>query len=268
MLLETAAILYGISNIMKADKNNEEAARITMRAFKKMEESNTKLIQANEELNESITKLANRKMGVLKTSMTKFLNLYETIMKIDFQESEGLLELKNKSFGHEEQKHLNEMITTSTNGITGKQELVAFCFGGIPGIFKRESEENVNAAKVWSKQVRLINSQKETICVELEAIQQRVEKTASILAKMNLLFTKVLKETESIISKNGSNRQNYSTQEKDFLMVCINFAVAIKNILDVKILDSSGDITDASRQVIEAGENYIQKVNEYLIGGN
>ncbi len=96
MLLETAAILYGISNIMKADKNNEEAARITMRAFKKMEESNTKLIQANEELNESITKLANRKMGVLKTSMTKFLDLYETIMKIDFQESEGLLELKNK----------------------------------------------------------------------------------------------------------------------------------------------------------------------------
>lgn len=267
MLLETAAILYGISNIMKADKNNEEAAEITIRAFKKMEHSNAKLIKANEQLNESITKLANRKMGILKTSIKKFLDLYETIIKIDFQESEGLLELKNKSFGQEDQKHLNEMITISANGITGKQELVAFCFGGIPGIFKRESEQNIDIAKVWSKQARLINSQKETMCVELEAIQQRVEKTASILANMNVLFSKVLKETETIISKNGSNRQNYSAQEKDFLMVCINFAAAIKNILDVKILDSSGDITEASRQVIESGENYIQKVNEYLIGG-
>lgn len=268
MLFETAAIAYGISKIIQNDKNNEEAGKITMRAFKRMEESNAKLIRANEQLDESITKLANRKMGILKTSIKKFLDLYETIMKIEFQESDGLLELKNKSFGREEQIQLNEMITMSVHGITGKQELLAFCFGGLPGVLERESRENVDAARVWSKQVNLINSQKETICVELEAIQQRVEKTASILAKMNVLFTKVLKETENIITKNGSNRQNYSSQEKDFLMVCVNFAVAIKNILDVRILDTSGDITEASAKVIEAGEEYIQKVNQYWVGGN
>ena len=67
----------------------------------------------------------------------------------------------------------------------------------------RDSERNLSAANNKLNLANVIHSQAETICVVYDAIIERSLKISDILARMNMLFRKSIKETNRVIEQNG-----------------------------------------------------------------
>ena len=47
-------------------------------------------------------------------------------------------------------------------------------------------------------------------------------------------------------------------------MLCVDFAVAMTDMLDIPILDENGEIAEAAVEMIETGESYLKKMNEMI----
>ena len=57
--------------------------------------------------------------------------------------------------------------------------------------------------------------------------------------------------------KNGTNVEKYTEKEKSTLVLCVNFALAITNLLNIPILDNNGEIAESAIQMIQTGEEYL-----------
>lgn len=269
MLLESILIATGVNGIrqmVSADKNNARATKINTKAFTRIATADAKVHSLEQLAEQSILKLANRKKGILQTSIKNFLELYEQIIKIDFEPGDGIKELENLSLSPTQVGELKAMTQGASLALTDGQILTSFLISGIPGLIVKESEYNVSLAQMRNKQSLVIESEAETICTYLESISIHTNRILDLLTKLNVLFVKVIKTTQTIIENNGFNRANYSIQDKESLMTCINFASAIKNILDAKLLDTESEISQEALECIKNGNNFLQQINQ-LIGG-
>ncbi|MUT64701.1 hypothetical protein [Paenibacillus sp. NEAU-GSW1] len=254
-------------SLLKADKNDKEADRINVKAFEKTAQAEERKIKQENETRNSLEKLANRKKGILLTSMNDFIATYEKIKKIEFQESDGIQELSYwTGLLPELLQDIRSMSTVAGMTMTNSQTIAAFIIGGIPGIIKKESEINLSVASMRRQQANIIESQIETICTALEAIRTRADKTAELLAKLNLLFRKTIDTTAQTIQEKGGNKTLYTRQDKEQIMTCINFATAIKAIIDTKLIDENGEIAIQSTEAIQTGEAYLNRMH-HVIGG-
>ncbi|WP_160690080.1 hypothetical protein [Clostridium sp. C2-6-12] len=254
-----------IFNMIKADKNNEKADKINIKAFEKIEEAKINQKKYQENMDMSLEKLINRKKGILSTSIREFLEIYEKIMKIDFEEGDGIKELSMNMFAPEVVNELKNTVTTAVgNQLTTKQAIITYLFGGISGIIAKEAEMNLGVANIRKRQANVIEAHSETICIALNAIIQRCDRISEILAKLNLLFMKSIKTTGEIISQKGMNRLNYTKSDKEAIMTCINIASTIKKILDTKLFDEKGEITKQSIEAIQIGDQYLNEINNTI----
>lgn len=267
MLLESIIVANGIHQMIKADKNNAQAAKINTKAFTRIATADAKITSLEQLTEKSILRLANRKKGILQTSIKSFLEVYDKIIKINFQPGDGIKELENLSLSPSQVGELKKLSQGASLSLTDAQILTSFLISGIPGLIVKESEYNVSLAQIRNKQSLIIESQAETICTYLESIASHANMISDLLTKLNVLFIKVLNTTQSIIEINGFNRSNYSTQDKESLMTCINFASALKNILDAKLLDGQSEISKEAIECIENSNKFLQQINQ-LIGGN
>jgi ribosomal protein L9 len=249
-----------IYNMLQADKNNANADKMNVKAFEKLAAAEEKKNQQERETRMSLEKLANRKRAILLTSMKDFIQTYEKIMKIDFQEGDGLKELSWTSLPLDLLQEMRSMASVAGMQMTDSQAIATFIVGGISGFIKKESEFNVTAASMRRKQANVVESQVETICIALDAIKQRADTIAQLLAKLNFLFRKSIEITEKKIAERGNNRNQYSKQDKEYMMTCINFATTLKKILDTKLLDEDGEITVQSIEAIRIGEEYLNRM--------
>jgi len=254
----------GVMDILKAEKNDKQADKINVKAFEKMATAEEQKNEQDKLTRKSLEKLANRKKGILITSMSDFIKTYEKIMKIDFKESDGIKELNWTSMFPELIHELRSITSTAGMTMTDRQAIATFVIGGVTGYIKKESELNLTAASIRKKQANVIESQFETICVALDAIKQRADRISELLAKLNLLFRKSIETTEKIIESRGNNRANYIREDKEYIMTCINFATTIKKIIDTKLIDDSGEITQQSIEAIKIGEEYLSKINSEI----
>lgn len=252
-----------IINMIKADKNNQRVDKVNIKAFDKIELANQKKNEQKQLMEQSLDKLANRKRGILTTSIKNFIDVYEKIMKINFEEGEGIKELTKDIKTVAEIKDMKNYISTITgNKLTTNQEIATyFLKGGISGIIKKESEMNLSVANMRRRQAQMLEAQTNTFVIISEAVIKRADKISDILAKLNLLFMKSIKYTSEIIDKKGWDRKNYTKQDKEALMNCINFASAIKNIIDSRLFDENGEIAEESEKAINIGNDYLNKIN-------
>lgn len=250
-----------IYNMVQADKKNAQADKINIKAFEKMAEAENKKNQQEYDTKMSLEKLANRKKGILQTSMKDFLQTYEKMMKIDFQEGEGIKELSLSSLSPAQFDEIKTMTSVAGMTMTDGQAIAAFIFkGGISGYIHKEAEINVSVASIRRKQADVVEAQTETICIALDAIKQRADRISDLLVKLNILFRKSIETTERIINEKGKNRSHYTKDNKEYLMTCMNVASTIKTIIDSKLLDEEGEITKQSLEAIVIGENYLNTI--------
>ena len=254
-----------VYNMIQSDKNNARAESINIKAFNREESAKAKVKEKEKQVNDSVEKLANRKRAILITSMKDFLDTYEKIKKINFTDGEGIKELMNSQFSLTEYVETEKMVNVASVKMTTGQTIAAMIIkGGVSGVISKESEINLNLANIRKKQSYVVESQMESVYTLLDYLYQRCERMTDILTKLNMLFIKSIKATKLLIEERGLNKSNYTRDDKEKLMNCINFASVIKQILDAKILDSNGDITQQSMEVINMGNEYLQKIQNVI----
>ena len=77
---------------------------------------------------------------------------------------------------------------------------------------------------------------------------------------MNALFLKSMQYTEEIINRNGVEVENYSDDEIDAIMNCINFAKALSDILKAPLFDSNGKLSKQIDDTLRTGNEYVRKI--------
>lgn len=265
MLIEMLVLGGAINTVMKlseADKIEASASNINVKAFERTVEAKEKVRVKNEQTEQSILKLVNRKKGIYQSSIVQFLDLYKELQNINFEEGEGLKELKTITLSTVSVENLKGMVGVSRNKLTDSQTLATYIFTGIPGLIKKDSEMNLSSANIRLGQADIIEEQAESICIALNAVSQRADKMANLLMNLNVLFMKSLKHTEEIVIKNGCDKTKYTLNERESIRICFNFAKAIKDILDVPLLDKDGEITQKSLEILQIGENFYNQMKE------
>lgn len=256
-----------ILDMIRADKYNAEADRINVKALNKLGDVQRKQREKEERTKQALEKLANRKRGIIATSIKDFINVYEKIMMVQFNESDGIKQLENSNLSPVIIDEMKTMVSVAGYALTPNQTVATFLVGmlklsGISNIIAKEAELNATVARIRKRQADVASSQAETIIVALEGIYQRAERMAKLLAQLNVLFRKSIETTRVIIEKNGQDRRNYSVNEKKYIQNCLNFADAIKKILDVPLFDETGEMTVKSIAAIETGEKYLKELNK------
>lgn len=266
-----------ILDMIKADKHNAEADRINIKALNMLGNAEREQREQEQKTMQSLEKLANRKRGIISTSISEFISLYEKIMTINFNESDGIKQLEMSQLSVAVIGEMKSMITVAGYALSPNQAVSTFLvgvlkFGGLVGgvssLIAKEAELEVASARLRRKQADVATSQSETVKVALDAIYQRAERMSKLLAQLNVLFRKSIEVTSGIIEKNGRDRRNYSTQEKKYIENCLNFADAVKKILDVPLLDETGELTIKSVEAIQTGESYLNSINMAINGGD
>ncbi|MGE4284709.1 MAG: hypothetical protein AB7G87_13525 [Clostridia bacterium] len=251
-----------VENMITYDRNTAKAEEINVKALNRMGNAQREQLNKEEKAKTSLIKLANRKKGILMTSMKQFLELYERIITINFVEGDGIKELWLSNFTPAIIEEVKTMTSVAGNTLsTGQAIATMLVRGGISGVIAKESEIGINIAHMRNKQARVIESQAETMCVALDAMSQRSERLAEVLTRLNMLLLKSISNTSEIIEKNGKDRKRYSQDEKDCLQTCMNVASAVKKVLDTPLLDRDGEITVQSLEAIQIGEDYINRIS-------
>ena len=261
-------MIWFVWNMIQADKHNELAEKRNVKAFEKISLAELEVTKQSEKTEMAIEKLINRKIGILKTTMESFLEIYKKIILIDFVESDEIKELFSNSLvsavpqiGMEKVKIVGcEFSTAQTIGAVVFQ-------GGVSGFIKEEAKQNANLAAMRNRQADLVKSQAETICVALESIEMRANKISDVLAKLNVVFKKSLDTTSELIERNGKERRLYSKDDKEKIMTCINAATTIKKIIDTPILDANGKIAQKALDVVKAGSDSLAEINRRILAG-
>ena len=138
--------------------------------------------------------------------------------------------------------------------------------GGFSGIIRQESEINLSSARMRMSQAKVIAAQAETNIVALDGIMQRADKFSDLLSKLNVLFIKSLSTTTKLIDEKGFDRRNYNQDDRDKIATCINIASTLKKIIDSPLLNENGELESKSKEAIEIGNEYINKINKKIKG--
>lgn len=264
-IFATAAILgYGIKKMVDIDKKNESADKTTLKSLERVSKARENLRIKQEEVHYSIIKLANRKKGILLTTIKEFISYYELLMKIDFTEGAGIKELKNLQLPQNNLKELQGLVLTASTKMSDRKLIGTFILKGIPGLLESDADDRLREARVLRKQANLIESQSETGIVVLEGIKIRADKITEVLTNLNILFMKSLIVMKQAILEKGTNKNLYTDYDKKQIMVTVNFALTIKKIIDSKLIDEEGEITKQSLEALSKGEEYLRKINSML----
>ena len=249
MLIESALLFGGaakiINDLKTSDELNEQARKKNIRALSRVAEAQIEQKDAESAMNQEILRLYNRKKAVLSTSMDSFLHLYEKIIKINFTETEGIIELKN--FTPEIRKEIytdiNTARATAPMPVITKNVIVGLLLGGLTGAITSsivdDSQRNLDEARIRARQAEAVALQAQTISLSYQGITERVKRITDVLTKLNILFVKVIRYSNELIDKNGIDKSRYSFSDRQSLAVCINLAKAVKDLLDAPIIDQN-----------------------------
>lgn len=260
-LLELSLIGYELKRMIDSNDNNELAQEINLKTFEKVSQGQKQVKMQSEATEMSLKKLVNRKRGIYLTSLKRFIGIYEEISKIDIRLSEDKIVREEEVFSDLDIKQIKEMIDISGKELTTKQCAVKYLISGLGGLKAQQAKVNLSIAKMRSEQSKIIEKEAENICIELQFIQQKVDKFSEILAAMNIMLIKALDTTGNIINTNGKNKSKYTIDDLSKMRLCTNIAVALKDFVLEPVLDYNGEVCNQCIASMEKTEKYLQDIN-------
>lgn len=253
-----------VYDIWKSDEYERRALNANYEAYTMVETANRKLKERYAVLETTLLKLGNRKKGIMSGILPKFVELYEKIMKIEFTEPELQDNQKTLLVLSEKAGSIKNMIAVSGAQMSDKEIIGTFLFswtyGGIGGAIKKDARINLDLAYTRSDEAEVIAHNTNTMSIAVDGITDKAESILNLLAKMNVFFLKSIGHSEEIIERNGFNRANYSSEDKKALMTCINFAKALKDILEAPLFDENGKVSGQINKTLSIGSEYISKM--------
>lgn len=254
----------------KEGQINEEAIRKYAKAFSREQEAKRLVEQNEKEADDSILKLARRKKAVVDTTINDFINVYETFLKINFQDGDGIKELTALTISNADISSLKAMSMSCSKPLSQKEWVAVVLFkgiifgGGVGGADIKNAERNLSAANSQWRAANVTYSQAETIAVMYDAVKNRADRMADVLKKLNVLAVKSIAEVERLLSINGTKVKNYNDSDKRTIMNCVNFVKALKDILDVPLFNQNGELEEQAITAMQNAEAYMNQINQVI----
>lgn len=261
-----------VHDMRESDRINEQAGKKSIKSFSRIAEAQIAQREAEEAMNNAVLRLTNRKRAILSTSMKDFLMVYEKLVRINFVESDGIRELD--SFTPAIAENLHTQISAVQNmpqtPVLTKNVVIGCLLGGIFGAVTSsivdDSKRSLDLARMQSRQADVIAQQAKGISLAYQAVTERASSMTDVLTKLNILFIKGIRYTDSLIEKRGVDKGKYTLEDRKSLAACINLAGVVKSILDTPIIDMEGEITQKSLETIQLGERCLQEVDFAMKG--
>lgn len=271
-LIIASGLGYAFYKTEQGSQMDAKAQRKYAKAMTRQLEAEALLKEKKENADAALIKVANRKRAIVATSMYQFLDVYERIIKIDFQESDEIKKLNAITLIPEEVTHIKTIAQTAVKPMTDREVIVTLLkgtvlFGGLGGIgysIAKDAERNLKAANAQLRMAEMAYKEAETIGLSLDTVVDRANALAGLLAKLNLLFRQSIQHTTEIIDRNGYSRTAYNQDDRKALMTCINIASTMKKIIDEPVITPNGELAIETAKTLEIGNNFIKQVEQLV----
>lgn len=262
--LGTAAVGHTFYQTNKSMQMDERARKKYAKAVARQLEAEALVKEKKELADMAIRKLANRKRAIISTSLVKFLDVYEKIMKIDFRPGEGMKELNKQLLLPEEAANIKRVSARIAEPLKDSEVIACMIKGGLVfglgNAIMEDSKRNMAMASARMRTANVAYSEAEALGISLDTVADRCNKIADLLSKLNVLFVKSINNSLGIIEKNGYERSRYNEYERKSLMTCINVASTVKQIIDEPVIDKNGELAVETVKVLEIGNRFVQEV--------
>ena len=247
----------------KALKLDSEALTKYGKAFTRECEAQQLVKQKRDLADKRLENVAKKKKAIIESSLPLFIEIYGQIQKINIQTKDKKYEMLEYT-DFEKSSMLNSLDIVSKKEFTSKELIVGTMFKGITGMIVEDSKRNLSAARSQLNAANVVYSQAKSIAEVYDAIIGRSDRISKLLMNMNALFLGVIQESKKLIDSKGIDIKQYNEKEKSTLVLCVNFAVAMTNLLDIPVVDTGGEISQAAVEMIETGENYLAQMNTLI----
>lgn len=266
MILEALAVgslIHTFSGVNKSLNLDEKALKRYAKAFEKNEEARLLIKNKEEYTDKRLMNVAKKKRAIMQKTVPQFVEVYSQIQKIDLGNDENGNKIAIKEDANK-LEILNNLTITTKKELTDKELICGHFFKGIGGVMIMDSERYLSAASNQMRQANVVYSQAESICTVYDSVIKRADRIAKLLMAINALFVRSIGETKRVIELKGYDVHSYSDYDKSTLMVCVNMAAAMSDIINVPVVTSEGAIPEAAMVTIISGEEYLEKMNQVI----
>lgn len=265
-----AAAVVGVGSVVGAAANavnrdyEEELESINRKAEKLARVTEMNFKDAQRRTEESLVSLASLKKEIYNQTLTDFVNHFKKIKNVEVTNNTSLsekihkmekfaLDFNNNSKGYEYKTEREEAIK---GAILGSLFGGAYLFGSVIKGVKlqyaiEEAEANYAKLKVEVEKVK----KEET---KLKLIRKRADEIYSVTYTLNGLFQLAIQEMKKNIATIGVDYRSYNQQQREQLFTTVQFADAIKKLLDVRITTPQGNVTPESKKVLDASNPLLE----------
>ena len=255
-----AGFLYSVD---KSSKLDEQAMKKYTKAFVKNEEAQQLVRSKAEYTDKRLVNVAKKKRAIIEVSVPKFVKVYGKIQKIELEVNTVVNEIALRN-NLEKLSVISRQTISIKKEFTDKELVCGMITKGLGKMMIKDAERNVSAANNQMRSANVVYSQSESICEVYDAIIERADRIAKVLAGLNLLFIKSIDEADKIIEKNGLNIRNYTDYEKGTLMTCVNIASGLSDIINIPVVDSEGEIVESALEMLQKGELFLVEMKKTM----
>lgn len=265
MLFELA-VLTGITGIIAADKSSkidEKAWRTYTEAFEKDSEARMILSQKKDFTEKRLNNVVKKKRAIIKYTVPAFADVYGKIQKVEikYQDRENPLELRASV---DNKLMLNYTETSEMPDRTDLELLSSLIVKGFAQTMIADSKQNLSVAKSQLRAANVVESQSKSYMEVCDTIIARADRIADVLKTLNAMLVASTQKVEAIIQKNGTSIRNYSQQEKEMFMTCVNLAGALSDVMNVPVIEVKEEIAINAEKMLITGEEYIRKMRSII----
>ncbi len=260
-----------IKDMLAADANDAKSRQIYYDAFKDVEEAAREARTERDKTAQKLLKLSKRKNGIMNSSLTKFVDTFQKVAKINFTQND-LNDFNTQAIIPAEIKDLQKMVNISGMGLNDKQLLSTFVFhgflkgplGGISGIIRKESEINLHVAYMNSDMADVATSHNKTAKIAIAAIGDSADRFSKLLANLNALFVRNIGHIDELVNQKGTNKNKYADEDKKDIMSCFNLAETIKKLLEQPLFEPNGVVSQQAIRAMKTGESTFLKLQRAI----
>lgn len=267
MIIEALAVGAIVKTFISADKSlkmDEQALKKYAKAFERSEEAELLVRKKAEFTDKRLVNVAKKKRAIVQSTVPKFVHVYSQIQRVELENKTSVNEIAVRD-NIRKLAVLDALSVSVKKEFTDKELVCGWLVKGVGKLMEMDSERYLSAANSQMRAANVVYSQSESIGAVYDAIVARADRISNLLMAMNALFTRSINEASLTIEKNGLDVRNYSDYDKGVLMTCVNFAVAISDIINVPVVDEKGQICDSANEMIMSGEKYLEKMNEAIM---
>ena len=100
----------------------------------------------------------------------------------------------------------------------------------------------------------------QTAALACNGIRRRAAMFNRFLIRLQTIFDEVLYDMMMVIEEKGTDFRKFSEEDKKSIASAMSLAGAIKSILDIPILDESGNLTDESETILEIIQEKVDSI--------